>query len=144
MIVEQTMEKLVGMKLHGMAEALRQWMEKPKERDLTPADLIGLLADAEWTSRENKKLSARLRNARFRQAASMEDIDYSALTRYPEYFSRILERLTGSSDCQRLVARASQRAFCSEVPYRMATRSQRGTTLARIARHSSELRGPFG
>jgi DNA replication protein DnaC len=76
MLVEQTMEKLVAMKLRGMAEALRRWLEKPKEKQLAPLDLIGLLADAEWEEREQKRLTARLRNARFRQEASVEDIDY--------------------------------------------------------------------
>src|SRR2546428_2629919 len=76
MLVEQTMEKLVGMKLFGMADALRQWIEKPKDKDLAPADLLGLLADAEWIRRENNRLTVRLRNARFRQQACVEDIDY--------------------------------------------------------------------
>jgi DNA replication protein DnaC len=76
MLTEQTMEKLVAMKLHGMAEALRHFQESPKEKAVSPFDLIGLLADAEWTSRENKKLTARLRSARFRQEACVEDIDY--------------------------------------------------------------------
>ena len=76
MLIEQTMEKLVAMRLHGMAEALRHYMESPKEKAMPPADLIGLLADEEWTWRENKKLTARLRSARFRQEASVEDIDY--------------------------------------------------------------------
>ncbi|ABS27477.1 IS21-like element helper ATPase IstB [Anaeromyxobacter sp. Fw109-5] len=43
---------------------------------MTPLDLVGLLADAEWEEREKKRLTARLRNARFRQEASVEDIDY--------------------------------------------------------------------
>ena len=77
MLVEQTMEKLVAMKLHGMAEALRRWLEKPKDKELAPADLVGLLADAEWIYRENNKLTVRLRNARFRQQACIEDVDYT-------------------------------------------------------------------
>jgi len=76
MLIEQTMEKLLAMKLHGMAEALRRWMESTKEKAIPPPDLVGLLADAEWTSRENKKLTVRLRTARFRQEACVEDIDY--------------------------------------------------------------------
>jgi DNA replication protein DnaC len=76
MLVEQTMEKLVSMKLTGMAAALRKWLDAPKEKELTPSDLVGLLADAEWHQREEKKLTARLRNARFRQQACVEDIDY--------------------------------------------------------------------
>jgi DNA replication protein DnaC len=77
MLVEQTMDKLVSMKLYGMAEEMRQWLERPKEKDFTPPDLVGLLADAEWTHREDKKLTTRLRNARFRQQACVEDIDYA-------------------------------------------------------------------
>ena len=76
MLVEQTMEKLAAMKLKGMAEELRRWLEKPKEKELAPLDLVGLLADAEWRHREQKKLTARLRTARFRQDACVEDIDY--------------------------------------------------------------------
>jgi DNA replication protein DnaC len=76
MLVEQTMDKLVSMKLHGMADALQRWLDRPKEKDLTPLDLVGLVADAEWNHRESKRLTARLRSARFRQEASIEDIDY--------------------------------------------------------------------
>jgi DNA replication protein DnaC len=77
MLLEQTMEKLNSMKLYGMVEALRQWLDKPKEKDIAPVDLIGVIADAEWIHRENLKLTARLRNARFRQPACVEDIDYA-------------------------------------------------------------------
>ena len=76
MLVEQTIEKLVSMKLHGMVEALRRWLDGPKEKEMTPTDLLGLLADAEWNVREQARLTARLRTARFRQEASVEDIDY--------------------------------------------------------------------
>jgi len=77
MLIEQTMEKLNGMKLYGAAEALRQWLEKPKERDIAAPDLVGMLVDAEWHYREEKKLTSRLRNARLRQQACVEDIDYA-------------------------------------------------------------------
>jgi DNA replication protein DnaC len=77
MLLEQTMEKLNSMKLYGMTEAMRQWLDRPKEKDIAPTDLVGVLADAEWIHRENLKLTARLRNARFRQPACIEDIDYA-------------------------------------------------------------------
>ena len=77
MLAEQTIEKLVGMRLHGMAAALRDWLEKPKDQNLAPADLVGLIADAEWVHRENAKLKARLRNAKLKQPACIEDIDYA-------------------------------------------------------------------
>jgi DNA replication protein DnaC len=77
MLTEQTLEKLNAMKLYGMAHYLRTWMERPADTQLGPTELVGLLADAEWVHRENKKLSSRLRNARLRQTACLEDIDYS-------------------------------------------------------------------
>jgi len=77
MLAEQTLEKLNEMKLYGMSRALRQWMDGTQEKDVAPADLVGLLADAEWVFRENRKLTARLRKAKFRQQACVEDIDYS-------------------------------------------------------------------
>lgn len=77
MLSEQTMEKLTAMKLHGMANAFRQWLDQSKGKDIAPADLLGMLADAEWIYRDNRKLASRLRNARFRQNATVEDIDYS-------------------------------------------------------------------
>ncbi len=40
--MEPTQDKLNAMKLFGMAKYLRQWMELPKEKALTPAELLGL------------------------------------------------------------------------------------------------------
>lgn len=77
MLVEQTMEKLNAMRLNGMAKALRQWLDQPKDKTLAPADLVGLLADAEWIYRENRKLELRLKNARLKQPACIEDVDYA-------------------------------------------------------------------
>ncbi len=76
MLLEQTMEKLSSMKLRGMVAALEQWQETGAKQDLDPADLIGLLTDAEWTARENRRLTQRLRQARFPVAATVEEIDY--------------------------------------------------------------------
>src|SRR6185312_6910230 len=52
--------------------------DDPGRGALEPADLVGLLADAEWSSRESKKLSSRLRRAQLRlSGACVEDVDLS-------------------------------------------------------------------
>lgn len=66
------------MRLHGMAKALRQWMLSPKDVELRPKDLVGLLVDAEWVHRENTKLTSRLRKGKFKQSACIEDIIYKS------------------------------------------------------------------
>lgn len=76
MLIEQTMEKLNSMKLFGMARYLKQWLEQPTGKDLAPVDLAGLLADAEWVSRENRALTRRLKTAKLKQQACIEDVDY--------------------------------------------------------------------
>ena len=40
-------------------------------------DRFGLLVDAEWTAREQRRLTQRLRNARLRYPASLEDVDFT-------------------------------------------------------------------
>jgi hypothetical protein len=45
MLVEQTLEKLHAMNLHGMAHSLRNWLEKPADKNLSATDLVGLLFD---------------------------------------------------------------------------------------------------
>jgi len=78
MLLEQTIEKLTGMRLLGMANALRQWCAGPRDAQLSPEDLIGILADAEWIARENAKLTQRLRTAKFKwPSACIEDIRYT-------------------------------------------------------------------
>jgi DNA replication protein DnaC len=77
MLFEQTREKLSAMKLRGMAAALELWQEKgSKKQDLDPMEILGLLVDAEWVSRENGKLTRRLQEAKLPMQAAVEDINY--------------------------------------------------------------------
>lgn len=80
MLIEQTIEKLSALKLRGMLAALEGWQKSgPEHADIAPTDLIGLLTEAEWTERENRRVTQRLREARFREsAATVEALDYTA------------------------------------------------------------------
>lgn len=76
MLIEQTLEKMNAMKLSGMAEALRQQRGSPEHTKLSFDERLGLLVDAEWLAREQRKLSKRLRGAKLRYQASVENIDF--------------------------------------------------------------------
>jgi DNA replication protein DnaC len=78
MLMEQTNDKLNLMKLYGMVAALKLYLDQPSDPPISPADLVGLLVDAEWQHRENRKLQLRLKHARFRLPACVEDVDYRA------------------------------------------------------------------
>lgn len=78
MLIEQTLERLRSLKLHGMADALARWRDDTSRAALEPANLVGLLADAEWSTRDSKKLSSRLRQAQLRfSSACPEDVNLS-------------------------------------------------------------------
>lgn len=51
-------------------------MGKPAHADLSHDEFVGLLIDAEVTSRANKRQERLLRNARLKQSPCLEDIDY--------------------------------------------------------------------
>lgn len=76
MLLEQTIDKLVQMKLYGMAESLKGRLGRPDHADLAPSDLLGLIVDDEWSYREKRKVTTLLRCAQFKDQACIEDIDY--------------------------------------------------------------------
>ena len=76
MLNEQTFEKLYALKLPGMAEALKEQLARPDMNDLAFEEWIGMLVDAQYLFRENKRMKRLLKNAKLKVSASMEDIDY--------------------------------------------------------------------
>jgi DNA replication protein DnaC len=75
MLTHQTTEKLIVMKLEGMADALAKQQDTPELTQLSFDDRFGLLVDAEYTARENENLKTRLKQASLRQTACFEDVD---------------------------------------------------------------------
>lgn len=78
MLIHPTAERLRALGLAAMADALVELQNAPDAAELTREDWLGLLVDREATSRENKRLARRLREARLRQAAVVEDVDFRA------------------------------------------------------------------
>ncbi len=77
MLLEQTYDKLIAMKLYGMANAIKTRLERVDHQNLTKEEFFSLLVDDEWLYRENRKLVSRLKVAKFKErAAAIEDIDY--------------------------------------------------------------------
>ena len=76
MLIHPTAERLRDLGLAAMAEAFTELQNTPEAADLSREDWLGLLVDREATSRDNKRLSRRLRDAKLRQAAVVEDTDF--------------------------------------------------------------------
>ena len=88
MLTQPTIEKLIAMRLRGMAEAFTQQQQSADCQQLSFEERLGLLVDRQWNWRENRALERRLRNARLQGTACIEDIDY----RTPRGLDRSLMR----------------------------------------------------
>jgi DNA replication protein DnaC len=78
MLIQPTLELLRRMKLQGMAEALKLQAEQPQLHQLPFEDRLALLVDAERAHRDQSRIKRLLRQAQFRQQASLEDLDWRA------------------------------------------------------------------
>lgn len=78
MLKHPTLDKLHDMRLLGMARALEAQLDDGQSQQLAFDERFGLLVDAEHLERTNRRLQTRLRQAKLRQAATCEDIDYRA------------------------------------------------------------------
>lgn len=76
MLTMPTLDKLKTLKLHAMARAMEEQMRSGDWESLGFEDRLGLLVDRELASREDRRLQTRLKQARLRQSACMEDLDY--------------------------------------------------------------------
>ena len=76
MLHHPTLDKLQTLRLRGMYHALVEQMQMPESATLTFEERLGLLVDRELTEREDRRLTTRLHQAKLRQAACLEDLDY--------------------------------------------------------------------
>jgi len=76
MLNAQTFEQLKQMRLHGFAQALSEQLDNADYDALSFDERVGMLVDREHTDRESRKLTRRLQQAKLRQKACIEDIDY--------------------------------------------------------------------
>lgn len=78
MLKHPTLDKLESLRLFGMAQGLREQSEMTDCGALTFEERLGLLVDREMTARDNTRLAARLKRAKLRLTATVEDIDFRA------------------------------------------------------------------
>jgi DNA replication protein DnaC len=76
MLINQTLDKLDALGLFGMALALREQLEQSQYASLSFEERFGLLVDREAEARDSRRLALRLKAAKLRQEATVEDIDF--------------------------------------------------------------------
>lgn len=76
MLTQPILENLQQLRFYGMLSALEEQMQMPDIDKLGFEERLGLLVDREMTDREDRRLKTRLRKAKLRQHACVEDVDF--------------------------------------------------------------------
>lgn len=74
MTVEETINQLIQLKLPHMAHALREQLDRAAGSALSVEECVGLMVDREWTERENRRVSRRIKDAKLGMQACLEDL----------------------------------------------------------------------
>jgi DNA replication protein DnaC len=94
MLTHPIFDKLQQLRFYGMLNALEEQMQMPDIDTLGFEERFGLLLDREMTVREDRRLKTRLRKAKLRQNACVEDVDF----RHPRKLDKTL--FMGLADCR--------------------------------------------
>jgi DNA replication protein DnaC len=78
LLTHPTLDQLHQLGLAGMASAFAELQAAPQTAELSHAEWLALLLDREETERRDRRLKAKLRYARLRHHATVEDVDYRA------------------------------------------------------------------
>ncbi len=76
MIHEETLRQLTEMKLYAFAQSFQEHLETTGKDALTFEERLGFMVDREWNDRQERRLNRRLKSAKLREEASVEDINY--------------------------------------------------------------------
>lgn len=77
MLTHPLFEQLKLLRCEGMLEALQEQLNTPDINRLSFDERLALLIEREYLTRENRKLINRLRQAKLKLDACIEDIDYA-------------------------------------------------------------------
>jgi hypothetical protein len=74
MTSEETIEKMIQLRLPQMAHAFRDLLNRAAGHGLSVEEAVGLLIDREWTERENRRTAQCLPDAKLGMQACLEDL----------------------------------------------------------------------
>lgn len=77
MLKEQTIEKLMEMRLKSMVRAFREQLSDPVYSNLTFEERFGMIVDSQWTYRKSNNIARLLKKATLKfPSACIEDVEY--------------------------------------------------------------------
>ena len=78
MLTHPLFEQLKTLRCQGMIDALQEQLETPNVNQLPFDERLALLVERECILRDNRRMTNRLRQAKLKEEACLEDIDYQS------------------------------------------------------------------
>lgn len=77
MATTQTKQQLADLRLQGILDALQEQAESTRYNELSFEERLALLVEREHVRRRDRAFNKRIKDARFKQRATIEEIDFS-------------------------------------------------------------------
>jgi len=104
MLANNTVSKLREMRLSVMAKAFQQQLDMEGRTDLSFEERIGLMVDAEWTSRKNNSRKELIRRANYGiPGACLEDVEYRTDRQLNKALINRLETCDYIKECRNII-----------------------------------------
>ena len=75
---ETTLEKMRKIKCYGMYRAFKTNLESGTVQDYTTDEMVAHLVESELDDRQNRSIEQKVKNAKFRYKAALENLSYTA------------------------------------------------------------------
>jgi len=90
MMIEETLQKMLALKMPAMAAATRELLESAPSHQLSFEDRLGIIVDREWTERDSRRVARRIREAKISTRASLEAVECDAARGLDKSFIKLM------------------------------------------------------
>lgn len=90
MLIEETLQKMLSLKMPAMAAATRELLQSAPSNQLSFEDRLGIIIDREWTERDSRRVARRIREAKIATRASLEAVECDPARGIDKAFVRLM------------------------------------------------------
>lgn len=90
MLIEETLRKMLALKMPAMASATRELLESAASNQLSFEDRLGIIIDREWTERDSRRVARRIREAKIFARVSLEAVECDAARGLDKSFIKLM------------------------------------------------------
>ncbi len=142
MLIEETLQKMLALKMPAMAQATRELLESAPSHQLSFEDKLGILIDREWAERDSRRVARRIREAKISTLVSLEGVECDAARGLEKAFVKQMTTCSWAKAKQNVLitgATGTGKSFLAAALVEAACRHGMRALLVRVPRIVEEL-----